>query len=387
MRSYYPWLDLLRFAAALSVAFFHLMFSSWAGDLRGLDRYLYSGAQFPSAVAFTWFGWVGVEIFFVISGFVIANSASKASPIEFLINRALRLYPAVWVCATAAFVVLLIFARDSFPQLIGPYIRSMLLVPRGPWIDDVYWTLSAEISFYALVFVLLALKRVTLLHAAWALTIYSGIFNAFFLLAMLKFPLSHLYWFFVIHRVTAAPLLMYHGCLFALGIWFWAAANRKLRPLERFGLVLAFISGAAEIYSTSLFHVTDLPAVSGQWPLVPVAVYVAAMCVVGFTAMESRRSINRSVPGAGYFRTVGLITYPLYLTHKTVGGTIARVLIEAGLDATLSVLVALSSVIALCWVVCLNIEPPLRALMKQFLSCLGLLPTRATSLSPISRQT
>ena len=60
--------------------------------------------QFPAAAVFTWFGWVGVEVFFVISGFVIANSASKTSPIEFLISRALRLYPAVWVCSTATFV-------------------------------------------------------------------------------------------------------------------------------------------------------------------------------------------------------------------------------------------------------------------------------------------
>src|ERR1700723_1475909 len=120
MRSYYPRLDLLRFASALSVAFFHLMFWSWAGIFFGVGqtRQIFGDvAQFPSAVDFTWFGWVGVEVFFVISGFVIANSANKASPAEFLIGRALRLYPAAWVCSTTTFIVLLIFTDSTLSDL------------------------------------------------------------------------------------------------------------------------------------------------------------------------------------------------------------------------------------------------------------------------------
>ena len=114
MKNHFLLLDPLRLGAALSVAVFHLMFWSWAwpsiGVPPGFEHYVAADVQFPSAARFTWFGWVGVEIFFVISGFVIANSASKSSAIEFLFSRALRLYPAVWVCSTATFIVLLLFA-------------------------------------------------------------------------------------------------------------------------------------------------------------------------------------------------------------------------------------------------------------------------------------
>jgi peptidoglycan/LPS O-acetylase OafA/YrhL len=51
------------------------------------------------------FGWVGVEIFFVISGFVIAFTAEGASSRAFLRSRVLRLVPGPWICATIALVL------------------------------------------------------------------------------------------------------------------------------------------------------------------------------------------------------------------------------------------------------------------------------------------
>src|SRR5712675_1260110 len=97
------------------------MFYSWAGASigapQGFEQFFAADVQFPNAAPYTWFGWVGVEIFFVISGFVIANSASKSSATEFLVGRALRLYPAVWVCATATLLVLVLFGSGPTPRL------------------------------------------------------------------------------------------------------------------------------------------------------------------------------------------------------------------------------------------------------------------------------
>jgi peptidoglycan/LPS O-acetylase OafA/YrhL len=104
---YYSGVDAIRFVAALLVMVYHLGFWSWAGN--GTTARIFNGAaRFESATSFTWFGWVGVEIFFVISGFVIANSANEASAAAFLRGRILRLYPAAWICATstAVFMVL-----------------------------------------------------------------------------------------------------------------------------------------------------------------------------------------------------------------------------------------------------------------------------------------
>jgi len=388
VKNHFSLLDPLRFGAALSVAVFHLMFWSWAwpsiGVPPGFEHYVAADVQFPSAAPFTWFGWVGVEIFFVISGFVIANSASKSSATEFLFGRALRLYPAVWVCSTATFIVLFLFASGPASEFVLPYIRAMLLIPKGitgEWIDCVYWTLAAEMAFYGLVFCALLTKKITLRHLAWGLTIYSGVFNAFALLVVSRvIPSDILYLVVLMFRVPCAAWLLNHGCFFALGIWLFISANRKLTGLEQFAVAVTILSGCAEIYYFSSFLLTHIPAISGQSPFVPIVVWAAAVFLIAVAANRSRRSTGTASPDAAgclrtrYLRTIGLITYPLYLTHNVIGSAIIRVLIDAGLDASLAVEAGLGILVLVCWLICAKIEPAIRRSLTQIFSYFGRLP-------------
>ena len=384
MKNHFPLLDPLRFATALGVAIFHQMFWSWAWvsiGVSGFERYVSADVLYPSAAPFTWFGWVGVEIFFVISGFVIANSASKSSPTEFLLGRALRLYPAVWVCATATLLVLVLFGSGSVSQFIVPYIHAMTLVPKGvtgQWLDGVYWTLAAEAAFYGLVFCAMLTKRITLRHIAFGLTIYSAVFNAIALLILsCTTPNDLPYLIILMFRVPAAAYLLNHGCFFALGIWLFISANRKLTTLEQVAVAVTCLSGIAEIYYFASFFLTSIPAISDQSALVPITVWAAAVGLIAYGANRNRRSagiVSREAPA--YWRTLGLITYPLYLTHNVVGTEIIRVLVDAGLDATSAVFVQLGMLVLLCWFICAKIEPAIRAAMTQTIAYFGQLPER-----------
>jgi peptidoglycan/LPS O-acetylase OafA/YrhL len=384
MKNHFPLLDPLRFGAALGVAIFHQMFWSWAWvsiGVPGFERQVAADVLYPSAAPFTWFGWVGVEIFFVISGFVIANSASRASPKEFLLGRALRLYPAVWVCATATLLVLVLFGSGPASEFILPYIHAMTLVPKGvtgQWLDNVYWTLAAETAFYGLVFCAMHTRTITLRRLAFGLTIYSAAFNAVALLVLSCTTPSDLpYLIILMFRVPAADFLMTHGCFFALGIWLFISANRKLTTLERVAVAVACLSGAAEIYFFASFLLTSIPAISGQSALVPIMVWAAAVGLIAYGANKNRRSAGAASPAApAYWRTLGLITYPLYLTHDVIGAAIIRVLVDAGLDASWALWVALVMLVLLCWLICAKIEPAVRSAMLQTIAYFGQLPDK-----------
>jgi peptidoglycan/LPS O-acetylase OafA/YrhL len=382
VKNHFPLLDPLRFGAALVVAVFHLTFWSWAwsstGVHPGFEHYVAPGLQFQSAAPFTWFGWVGVEIFFVISGFVIANSARNVSAAEFLRGRVLRLYPAVWVCATLTFIVLLLFARGNASEFVGPWLKAMLLIPKGlngQWLDCIYWTLAAEMAFYALVFCTLLTRKFTLRHLAWALTLYSALFNAFSLLVLSGVIKSEILYFVVLmFRVPCAAWLLNHGCFFALGIWLFTSANRKLTAHEWLAVAVTVLSGFAEIYYFAAYLLTEVPAIAGQSPYVPVLVWAAAVSLIAVAAHRNRHAAGTaSADAAGflktsYLRTLGLITYPLYLTHNVVGSAIIRVLVDAGVDGALAVGVSLSLVVLLCWFICAKIEPAIRGWLRQMLS-------------------
>jgi peptidoglycan/LPS O-acetylase OafA/YrhL len=393
MKNHFPLLDPLRFGAALGVAVFHLMFWSWAwrstGVAPGFEHTVAADLQFQSAAPFTWFGWVGVEIFFVISGFVIANSARDVSAREFLIGRVLRLYPAVWVCSTLTFIVLLLFAGGSASRFVGPWLKAMLLVPKGlngQWLDCIYWTLAAEMAFYALVFCTLLTKKITLRHLAWGLTVYSAAFNAFAVLVLSGVIRSEtLYFVVLMFRVPCAAWLLNHGCFFALGIWLFTSANRKLTAHEWLAVAVTVLSAFAEIYYFASYLLTDIPVISDQSPFVPVVVWAAAVLLIAVAANRSRRSTGTASPDAagywrtrclraGYLRTLGLITYPLYLTHNVVGSAIIRVLVDAGLNDALAVAVGLGLLVLVCWFICAQIEPAIRRQLSQVFSDVGRLP-------------
>jgi len=388
VKSHLPLLDPLRFGAALGVAIFHQMFWSWAWTsigVPGFERTVAADVLYPSAAPFTWFGWVGVEIFFVISGFVIANSACQSSPGTFLLGRALRLYPAVWVCATATLLVLLLFGSGPASELILPYAHAMLMVPKGvtgQWLDEVYWTLAAETAFYGLVFCAMLTRKITLRHLAFGLTIYSAIFNAVALLvASYTTPSDLPYLVILMFRVPCAAFLLSHGCFFALGIWLFISANRELTALEQLAIAVTCLSGAAEIYVFASFFLESIPAIADQSALVPIMVWAAAVLLIARAANRSRRSAAvASAEAPAYLRTLGLITYPLYLTHNVIGAAIIRALVEAGLDATTAVWLALGLLVLVCWFICAKIEPAIRAALMQALARFGKLPQKQPAL-------
>ncbi|KQU91354.1 hypothetical protein ASD12_26795 [Mesorhizobium sp. Root102] len=120
------------------------------------------------------YGASGVAVFFALSGYLMAMLSAKATPGEFILRRALRIYPGFWLAVAITIPMRLI--------LIGSLQRSydwpgaLLLYPAGkiPYLLAVEWTLVFEIFFYVVVALLCFVPSIAarqLLVAAWGLII------------------------------------------------------------------------------------------------------------------------------------------------------------------------------------------------------------------------
>jgi peptidoglycan/LPS O-acetylase OafA/YrhL len=336
-------------------------------------------ATFEPLVPFVWFGWVGVQIFFIVSGFVIASSASGASPGSFFQNRFLRLMPAAWVCATITLVALIASGVPFNMDLAERYLRSLSLWFSGTWVDGVYWTLAIEIMFYALVFGLLVWRKFHRLNMlAWGLACISWIFLLFRYLDRPLSDLPAMKWL-----VDVAEILpMKHGVYFALGIWLWMWANNRLSRVSAAGALVSVGFGFFEIGARAMEVQVEASAASGQPIIVPMLIWAAALAVIVIDARRPQTFAPSSKAARSIIILLGKTTYPLYLVHSVTGAALMHLLVAKGVAPYPALLVSISTMVVLAMAIAAFLEPRLRSVTGRALRKIGTLFSGGLTLMP-----
>jgi len=338
-------IDVLRFLAALIVMLFHLGY--WIGVPTSTGgRITGGGFVLPWATGTLSLGKMGVETFFVISGFVIAYTAQNATMMSFLRSRVLRLVPAVWICGTITLAVALAI-HDRTPEILWwAWIRSVLFFPLGEHIDGPYWTLPIECSFYFLVFILIALKAMNWFE------------QTFVLLAAAS--LVFCIWIFLVHPELSGQfwnpwfqiVLLVHGGEFAVGIFLWAILFKGLSTLRITGLAIGVAAGTLEIMNW-------MPRPEDQvWG---VALWVISIFVI-VASVRSNEAIDSwlSRKGRAVIRQVGLVTYPLYLLHELIGSVLMAGMAHVGVPLVACLGLAVLLLIGAAFLISRYGEPVLR---------------------------
>lgn len=135
-------LDALRGIAALSVFFYH------------------ASIYYKESIYFSFFrfGLTGVDLFFIISGFVIFSSVQNKSRLQFIKSRFLRLYPSYWFAVTLTFILIILkfYEKGMINQIpIKDYLINLSMIQEFFGIknlDGPYWTLYIELFFYLIIF-------------------------------------------------------------------------------------------------------------------------------------------------------------------------------------------------------------------------------------------
>jgi exopolysaccharide production protein ExoZ len=286
-----------------------------------MTRAVEAGAILPYTEGWSRSGWVGVEVFFVLSGAVISGSAEGKTFGRFLVERLLRLYPAVWICGSVSLLAATVSAMRGSENLVGSYLRGVTLTPYGPWIEGSYWTLPIEMSFYLFVGALLTAKRgkyafvginlIGLASAAywivWQICLHAG--NGRGWVHRLGDALTYsIYW------RSLDLTLIHHGCFFALGaLMYRACALKASSPWTKAAPILI---GGCWLEIATINQLKVIVVGYEMNALVPVATWTAAVATMVLSMVYKRQIAQACGPVlARWARFAGLMTYPLYLCH------------------------------------------------------------------------
>lgn len=312
---YFWGLDLIRFISAVMVVLFH--FAAFGGDV---PAWPVDPAEAPMGwlTPFTWMGWIGVQIFFVLSGFVIAASARGSTSITFLKKRAIRLLPALWISACLALTARALWG-EPLGELIPAFLRTLVLSPKGPYIDGVVWTLVVEAAFYLSVVVVIALAsrlgghEKTLGRFAWLLGAASATFTIVYWASGASTAATG--YAAMLDSFAFDVTLLRQGVFFALGMLLFEAIERGMTPAR-----LAVIAALTPFCALQIHNnVGEAPA-----SLVPIAIWGLATALIYLGARYGDRLVTRDM--RPIMRPIGLMTYPLYLNHFVLGAALLPIL-------------------------------------------------------------
>lgn len=322
-----PELDALRGTAALGVMLFHYF-----------DQYELLYDHVGSLPVSFDFGKYGVQLFFVISGFVIFWTLQRTRVAsDFVLSRISRLFPAYLTCLAITLVVVAIFGLPGQQVSLRDAILNVTMFPAllgAKEVDGSYWTLQIELFFY--VQMLFWFMVGGLRHIRWVIAGWLVLAAAYALAYKSGRPLSY----------TAGELLdVNYIPYFAAGIIMYLSRGRDSRSSVDWLLLGAAVG------------VTGL-----KWGWKDAV--VLSVCIAIF-AILNRGYLRRIAVKPLIF--LGTISYSLYLIHQQIGYIVIHWLEQAGVPALMDIALTAISMTVLAWLINVLIEQPAMRGMKRLI--------------------
>lgn len=338
-------LDALRGLAATSVMLYH--YTAWYGH----DG---NGHVPPGVLVSFGQGGLGVDLFFIISGFVIFMTLENTSNMyRFVTSRFARLYPAFIACMllTIAITHVLHYAH-VYPTLI---ITNLTMVPGlfgYSGIDGAYWTLLYELVFYGL-------AALAVLGMQWRRPELPCFVWLVIVLVMQLIGLDRLPGQIHTLPVPLIPTLIVapYANLFIIGIILYRlhTGHRTWQTYLLLGFALAMSVGDGPQLAFKALSV----------PLFPVI--IAGFAAIVWLAVADWLPILHAAP----LKFLGRISYPLYLIHGAAGYAVIRRLETDGVSANFAVATTMVLAVMLAWAVSDLVEWPARRQLLRLFAMYG----------------
>ncbi len=351
-------LDGLRALAIIWVMLFHYCYFWTPAAPEGLPLVAYGAAH--AALPYVSVGYLGVHLFFVISGFVILLTLERTKSLgEFLLRRAIRLWPALLLFGTATFIIVGLYGPKELRVGWWEYLLSLVVLPpqhvallvgggNWHWLDSAYWSLWVEVKFYfVLGFLFFAFSRNVI--GAWLVyelfAIVIGV--ADFAIGGKLLHIANGFFF--------APFVPYFSFgLAAYSVWCGrdTIAVRLLTALAIVHVCLVSVADLAQRPPSTVSHLLEF--ISGE----------AAIFLL-FYLLAWRRAELTIFQWSPLAR-VGRASYGVYLLHQNVGVTVLSAsLFAAAIPGLVGLLFVLAAVTAIAVIIFESVEKPVQAWLKR----------------------
>lgn len=356
-------LDHLRALAILLVFFYHYQIIT-----HGEPEWLPDAAKF---------GWTGVDLFFVLSGFLISSqlfsqvaNAQKISFKEFFLKRFFRIIPAYWVVLVIYFCIPFFREKEALPPLwkFLTFTQNLGLNLRGFGTFSHAWSLCVEEHFYFfLPIILIILQSLKIIRKSYWIII--ALFLVGFICRVysydhLYFPLieekgSWVYWYKYIYYPTYNRL---DGLLVGISI----AAMYQFLPniwsrIAKYGnlffiISLVILTGAYFLceeehsYGASIFG----------FPLVALGYGCMVISAISPTCFLYKWNSKATT-------FIATISYAIYLTHKGIIHMTNELLADANMDKNIILLISVVTSICGAIILHLLVEMPFMRLRHKII--------------------
>lgn len=293
-------LDGLRVLAITVVMIFHYL-------------YLFNDKYYHLAYIekeFFEYGYLGVQLFFIISGFVITLSLTKSvSFLSFLQKRWIRLFPAMLLCSILTFVLISLFDSDNlFPAsksiinllvsntFIPPSIINLIIKINSSYIDAPYWSLWVEIQFYIFIGVIYFINKKHFIRNFIIISI--SLSSLFYLSHQNDFFPEKINWFLKV--VLEIFNFSEHALWFVLGVLVY-----KLYFIKKNIITL----------------ITILSVIFMQIAFLNFELYIILFCILSFFIFycflyNQKILFFLTIP---LIQKIGIASYSIYLLHQNLG--------------------------------------------------------------------
>lgn len=322
---------------------------------------LYHATQYFSALyqitpigGFFLFGFSGVHLFFVLSGFIIfmihfPDIGKPQRYLTYIIKRFIRIYPNYWVTLVIMSSLFLVGGTIKIQEV---YQNIGLLKMPKIWVNPVCWTLSCEVWFY-IIFSFLILNRIlgSILILCWVIGVaVTNLFDLQFSFFLLNF-LFHKYSVLFMMGLVASYVIM---------------RLKQLKPVTRNKLAYVACPSGLLIFSSTAFYCFVCKITDWDLWIVTIGFGLASGCFMTCSLSDTLEGLFRRQT---LLTSIGDASYSIYLLHyiflrKVISYSKSHFSISEPISITLAFIAVCVLAIFVGWLFYLTIERPLLKFMQ-----------------------